>query len=66
MNREGALRQGHRRIVAITLTAALGILVNMLPPADWAAMAAELKFLPWGGPLWWLVRAAAVLAGNAF
>lgn len=38
--------------------------LSAAPAADWAAVMEQLAALPWGGPLWRLLRAALVLAGG--
>ena len=40
--------------------------LDLLPPADWPAALEDWAALPWGGPLWWLLRAALALAGDVF
>lgn len=48
---------------AAILAAAVPVL-SAAPAADWAAVMEQLAALPWGGPLWRLLRAALVLAGG--
>lgn len=66
MSGQAAARQaGGILLVTALLTVALALL-GASAPADWGGMAARLEALPWGGPLWWLLRAALGLAGSVF
>ena len=50
---------------ALALTGALLHLALPSPP-DWAALWNTMTALPWGGSLWFLLRAALTLAGTIF
>ena len=47
-------------VAALALTDALLHLAPLSPP-DWAALWNTMTALPWGGPLWLLLRAALAL-----
>lgn len=51
---------------ATAILAAAAWVMCAAPAADWTVVMEELAVLPWGGPLWWLLRAALALAGGAF
>lgn len=65
MNGQAAGRDGRIFLTAGVLALAL-TLSAAVPAADWTAVWKTWAALPWGGPLWWLLRAALALAGGIF
>ncbi len=62
-----ARRTGRRMLPGAAAILAVAVpALSAAPAADWAAVMEELAVLPWGGPLWWLLRAARALAGGVF
>lgn len=61
-----ARRTDRRMLPGAAILAAAAWVMCAAPAADWAAVMEKLAVLPWGGPLWWLLRAALALAGGAF
>lgn len=60
---------GRQTGVALLAAAALVLTVvlsGLAPPMDWTAVLETWEVLPWGGPLWWMLRAALALAGGVF
>ena len=51
---------------ALALAGALLRLAAPASPPDWTALWNAITALPWGGPLWLLLRAALTLAGTVF
>ena len=51
---------------ALALAGALLRLAAPASPPDWTALWNAITALPWGGPLWLLLRAALTLAGMMF
>ena len=42
------------------------VLLGTAPPTDWSAALEAWRAMPWGGPLWWLLRTAMALAVDVF
>lgn len=61
-----ARRTGRRMLLGAAILAAAARVMWAVPAADWAAVMEKLAVLSWGGPLWWLLRAALALAGGVF
>ena len=55
-------------LVGVSALALADALFHLAPasPPDWAALWNTLTALPWGGPLWLLLRAALALAATIF
>lgn len=65
MRGQAAGRSG-RALLAAGVLALVPVLAGGAPPADWATVWETWEALPWGGPLWWLLRAALALASGVF
>lgn len=61
-----AVGRGRRVFLATGILVLALALLGAAPPADWDAVWEVCKALPWGGPAWWLLRAALVLMGGVF
>ncbi|WP_300272915.1 hypothetical protein [uncultured Oscillibacter sp.] len=61
-------RWAQTALAGASALALAGALLRMAPasPSDWAALWNAITALPWGGPLWLLLRAALTLAGMMF
>ena len=61
-------RWAQTALAGASALALAGALLRMAPasPPDWAALWNAITALPWGGPLWLLLRAALTLAGMIF
>lgn len=58
------------REIALTDAAALALAAALLhlppSPPDWAALWSAITALPWGGPVWLLLRTALTLGETIF
>lgn len=61
-----AVGRGRRVFLATGILVLALALPGAAPPADWDAVWEVCKALPWGGPAWWLLRAALVLMSGVF
>ena len=61
-------RWAETALAGASALALAGALLRMAPasPPDWTALWNAITALPWGGPLWLLLRAALTLAGTIF
>lgn len=64
MSGQAAARQVRTILLGTAFLAVVSALLGAIVSADWDAVVERMEVLPWGGPLWWLFRAA--LAAGVF
>lgn len=68
MNAQSSMHRAEAAMLAASALALTGALASLAPPSqpDWAALWSAMASLPWGGPLWLVLRAVRTLAGAIF
>lgn len=58
MSGQAAVRRVRAILLGTAFLAVASALLGPTVPVEWYAMVERMEVLPWGGPLWWLFRAA--------
>ena len=66
MRGEATGRQTGMALLAAAALVLTVVLPGLAQPVEWTAVLETWEALPWGGPLWWLLRTALALAGRIF